>query len=182
MMEAGRFEVGNMIEFVLKSGEKVQAMAVKQDDDNMIFCHVDCLSKEYRMNRKNTNAGGYEASDLREEMNESILELYPEEIRNQMIPFKNGDLVSIPTEKEIFGVNYYGEDESEETMQWEPMKLRRSRIAFQGNNGNWEWYWLQNAAVVSSASFAYCTSYGNSNYCGASGSYGVRPKFQFKNL
>lgn len=29
-----------------------------------------------------------------------------------MAPFNNGDLLRLPTEKEIFGKNYYGECES----------------------------------------------------------------------
>lgn len=182
VMEVGRFEVGDIISFTLKNGEQVKAMAVKQDGDYMIFCHVDYLAKEYCMNSKNTNKGGYEASELREKMNGEILELFPEEIRSQMVAFDNGDLLRIPTEKELFGVNEYGEEEPTEVEQWEPMKLRRNRIGFQGDNGVWEWGWLQNSAVASSADFAFCYDDGFAYYDDASNLYGVRPTFRFVNL
>lgn len=181
VVETEHFEVGDIISYVLKNGELAHAMAVKQDGDNMIFCHVDYLAKEYRMNARNTNKGGYQASDLRKELNGSILELFPEEIRSVMVPFENGDLLRIPTEKELFGENVYGEKEPAEVEQWEPMKLRRNRIAFQGDNGDWEWGWCQNSAVASATSFAVCSGNGGATYGGASASYGVRPTFQIKN-
>lgn len=181
-MEVERFEVGDVISYTLENGEQAYAMAMKQDGDNMIFCQVDYLEKEYSMNDRNTNKGGYEASALRRYMNEDILELFPAEIRELMVPFANGDLLRIPTEKELFGKNEYGEAEPEEVTQWEPMKLRRNRIGFQGNNGAWEWGWLQNKAVASSTSFALCGSAGNAACGSASSSYGVRPTFQFVNL
>ena len=180
-MEVQRFEVGDVISFTLENGEPVKAMAVKQDGDYMIFTHVDYLAKEYRMNRRNTNEGGFEASELCEKLNGEILELYPEEIRSQMVAFDNGNLLRIPTEKELFGVNEYGEEEPAEVEQWEPMKLRRNRIAFQGDNGAWEWGWLQNKAVASSTHFAYCGSLGYAYCYGASDSLGVRPTFRFVN-
>lgn len=179
------FIVGDIISFELNDGEKVEAMAVKQDGDIMIFCHVDCLKDEYPMNDRNTNKGGYEASKLRTTLRDVILPRYPEELVKKMVPFKNGDLLRIPTEKEIFGRNVYGDDEPEEVTQWEPMKLRRNRIAFQGHNGEWEWYWLQNPAVrdvVSSTGFARVAAHGVALHYHASGSFGVRPAFGIHNL
>ena len=67
-------------------------------------------------------------------------------------------------------------------VQWEPMKLRRNRIAFQGMNGSWEWYWLANKVKGSAASFASVAGAGDA-YCDtASNSLGVRPAFKIKNL
>lgn len=179
------FIVGDIISFELNDGEKVEAMAVKQDGDTMIFCHVDCLKDEYPMNDRNTNKGGYEASKLRTTLRDVILPRYPEELVKKMVPFKNGDLLRIPTEKEIFGRNVYGDDEPEEVTQWEPMKLRRNRIAFQGSNGDLEWYWLQNPVrgVVSAALFALVYDYGGAGSNYASNSWvGVRPAFGIHNL
>ena len=64
------------------------------------------------------------------------------------------------------------------------MKLRRNRIAFQGYNGEWEWYWLQNRLrdAVSSSYFASVDGDGGATYGGASGAFGVRPAFKIKNL
>ena len=39
---------GDVIRFKLKNGEKVEAIAVKQVGNDMLFIHTDCLRKEYR--------------------------------------------------------------------------------------------------------------------------------------
>ena len=180
-----RFSVGDIISFTLNDGEIVEALGVKNDPDGMVFCAVDCLAKEYAMNAENTNKGGYEASDLRKALNNEIIDRFPSDIRERLVPFDNGDLLRIPTEKEIFGKNEYGEDEPDTVTQWEPMKLRRNRIALQGHNGVWEWYWLQNRLrdVVSAAYFALVDGTGTCYYYGASYPWvGVRPAFKIRYL
>ena len=63
------FKVGDVIEVKLADGVKVQAMAVQQEEDGMIFCLADCLPGEHPMNSTSTNEGGYEESDLRKKLN-----------------------------------------------------------------------------------------------------------------
>lgn len=128
-VDVQQFRVGDIIHFELSDGEKVEMLAVKEEDEGMIFCSSDCLEKECRMNRKNTNAGGWDASYLRKKLNGEILDRFPQEIREQMLPFENGGLLRLPTEKEIFGKNPYGDEESEDVTQWEPMKRRKNRMA-----------------------------------------------------
>lgn len=181
-MEAHTFEIGDVIHFTMKNGEKAEAMAVHHDPDGTVFCLVDCLAKEYRMNSRATNAGGYEGSELRANLNGEILANFPEEIAAVLQPFPNGDLLRIPTEREIFGENEYGKAEPDTVKQWEPMKDRRHRIAFQGaGTGVWEWYWLQNAAEHSAAIFAGADSDGACYANCASFASGVRPVFKIKN-
>lgn len=180
-IKVNTFRVGDVIRFKLSDGEKAEMLAVKEESDGMIFCFVDCLAKEYSMNEQNTNEGGWDASDLRKKLNGEVLDRFPQKIRKLLLPFENGDLLRLPTEKEIFGSNPCGEDESKSVSQWKPMKQRKNRIAFQGLNGGWEWYWLQNRVQNSAAYFA------NANYngycsCGhASGEAGVRPVAKIKN-
>ena len=175
----GHYCVGDVITFTLKNGEEVEALAVKQEQDGMIFCFVDCLRKEYSMNRTSSNRGGYKSCALRKTLNTEIYNLFPDEIREKMVAFQTGDMVRLPTEREIFGYNHYGESESEDVEQWEPMKDRRNRIAFQGSKtGTWEWYWLQNKADGSAAYFAIVGGHGRAAYNSASGADGVRPAFK----
>lgn len=54
------FKVGDIIKVKLTDGVKVQAMAMQQEEDGMIFCLVDCLPGEYPMNSTCTNEGGYD--------------------------------------------------------------------------------------------------------------------------
>lgn len=176
------FKVGDIIKVKLMDGVKVQAMAMQQEDDGMIFCLVDCLPDKYQMNSTCTNKGGYEESDLRKKLNGEILNLFPAELKAMMAPFDNGDLLRLPTEKEIFGENYYGEYESPYVKQWKPMKKRRNRMAFDGSKDeNLQWYWLMNKVRESAAYFAYVDAGGYADYNGASDSLGVRPAFKIKN-
>ena len=107
--EIGSFEVGDVISFALNDGEEVEAVAVTQAADGMLFLFVDCLGEEYPMNKRGGNKGGYLQSDLRSNLNGEILERFPQEIREKLIPLDNGDFLRIPTEKEMFGENPYGE-------------------------------------------------------------------------
>lgn len=182
MVETTSYEVEDIISFELADGEKVEAMAMKQEADGMIFMLVDCLKDEECMNEEDSNRGGYDASDMRVKLNGEILERFPAEIREQMVAFANGDMLRLPTEKEIFGVNEYGVDEGEDVQQFEPMKLRRNRIAFQGHNGAWEWYWLANKHKRSASNFARVNDGGHAYCYHASDAGGVRPAFKIKNL
>lgn len=177
------FAVGDIISFTLNDGKIMEAIAAQHENDGMLFCAVDCLEQERPMMREGNDGKTYEESDLRKELNGEILHLFPGEIRERMIPFDNGDMLRLPTEKEIFGKNEYGEEEPEAVKQWEPMKLRRNRIAFQGHNGAWEWYWLQNRLrdPASATAFAVVADNGNCNYGNASNTLvGVRPAFKIR--
>lgn len=173
------YMVGDVIAFTLTDGEEVEALAVKQEQDGMIFCLVDCLNQEYSMNEEDSNRGGYEATDLRVKLNGEILDRFPADIREKMVAFANGDYLRLPTEKEIFGCNDYGKAEPDDVQQWEPMKKRKNRIAFQGKGTDrWEWYWLQNAHKRYAAYFAYVSGSGIAACNDASAAGGVRPAFK----
>ena len=180
------FEMGDVISFKLKDGEKVQANAVKKTDERLLFITVDCLKDEYQM-FKNTGWMGstdinYFNSDLRHALNGEILDRFPDEIRSRMVGMRIGDsfefdLIRIPTEREICGENPYSKDESDTVVQFKGMKNRRHRIAFQGSKtGTREWYWLQNR-VGDTSFFACIHLYGSASCYGASDYICVRPVF-----
>lgn len=176
------FEVGDIIKFKLTDGEKVQAMAVKQTPEGMLFVLVDCLAKEYPMFNDIDDMDeadiSYATSDLRKALNGEILDRFPKEIKDRMVAVNaEGDMLRIPTECEIFGENVYGQEESKLTKRWKPMKKKRNRIAFQGKEGAWEWYWLMNRHKDYASNFADVSSDGNAYYDDASDSIGVRPVF-----
>ena len=176
------FEVGDIIKFRLTDGEKVQAMAVKQTPEGMLFVLVDCLAKEYPMfndiDDMDEEDISYATSDLRKALNGEILDRFPKEIKDRMVTVNaEGDMLRIPTEYEIFGENVYGQEESKLTKRWKPMKKKRNRIAFQGKEGAWEWYWLMNRHKDYASLFAYVYLDGDASYDTASDSNGVRPVF-----
>lgn len=175
------FEVGDIIKFKLNDGEKVQAMAVRETNKGMLFMLVDCLTKEYpmftSMEDMTEDYFTYENSDLRKALNGEILGRFPEEIRSRMVTLDNGDMLRIPTEREIFGENIYGQEESDTVKRFKPMKKKRNRIAFQGKEGAWEWYWLMNRHKEYASLFAGVNGSGYANYGYASNANGVRPVF-----
>ena len=186
------FQVGDIIKFKLTSGAKVQAMAMQQEEDGMIFCMVDCLPGRYQMNIL-TNGGGYKENALRKSLNTWVLDyLFPEELKTVMVPFENGDLLRIPTEREIFGENQYDDYEDQHVQQWRPMKKCRNRIAVDGMKaGVVQRYWLANKVREPKidASFKATTAFFTAvDYCGRASyndgicALGVRPVFKIKNL
>ena len=179
------FELGDTISFELTTGEQVQAMAVRETPNGMLFMFVDCLKTEQKMfeNVNNAEVVDYAHSDLRKKLNGEILESFPEEIRERMVGMRVGqtncfDMLRIPTEREIFGENPYGEDEPKSVRRFYGMEERRNRIAWQGSKtGEFEWYWLQNKVEDSASGFAYVGDNGCADYYDASYSLGVRPVF-----
>lgn len=182
----GKYEVGDIVSYTMEDGEEVEALAVKEEFDKhgnlcMVFMLLDCLKEECRMNRDDTNDGGYEESHLRDQLATKYLEKFPAALRLNMVPFENGDLLRIPTEREIFGRNIYGEEEPNTVEQFEPMKKRRNRMAFDGLNGETQAYWLQNKRVRSATSFCYVSYDGGADAGYASYSIGVRPLYRIRN-
>lgn len=155
------YQLGDVLKFEM-NGKTVEAFAVKQEEDGMIFLFRNCLDKEYPMNKV-------------KRVLESLIDEIPEELKEMLKPFKSGKFFRLPTEKEIFGKNSYGADEGEEIQQWECMKERRNRITFDKNDFL-EWCWLSNE--VSAPGFAYVSNGGRADCASASDSYGIRPAFK----
>lgn len=186
VLAGGRYEVGDIVSYTMEDGEEVEAIAVKEEFDKhgnlcMVFILLDCLKEECRMNRDDTNDGGYEESYLREQLRTEYLERFPASLRLNMVPFENGDLLRIPTEREVFGENRYGEEEPDTVEQFEAMKKRRNRMALDGSNGGTQAYWLQNKRVRSATNFCFVNGNGYAYYNYASFSIGVRPLYRIRN-
>lgn len=176
-VQTDEYEVGDIIDFTLKTGEEVSAMAMRKETDGILFVFVDCLKTEYPMNSSNTNKGGYEACLLRKKLNSEILDSFPDSLKARMKPVYKDDKLRLLTAMEVFGKNPY-----EDKVGGEYLSLMgdiRNRLAFQGKDtGAWEWYWLQNTPNDSAAGFAYVYSRGRASCYGASTDSGVRPAFK----
>ena len=181
-VDTDMFELGDIISFKLTTGEKVQARAVRETPEGMLFMTVDCLKDEQPMFKDTEDMEdedfSYDNSDLRKVLNGAILDSFPAEIRDRMkVVHGDSDLLRIPTEKEIFGENQYGQEEGK-VKQFKGMKNRRNRIAWQGSKtGTFEWYWLMNRHREYASYFAIVFDGGNALCDYASYSLGVRPVF-----
>lgn len=145
-----------------------------------LFLLDQYIDKAMPMNRKNTNKGGYQESDLRKELNTG--RILDEFAPLDLVPFENGDLLRLPFYGEMFGHDdryNSGAVEPDDCEQWPLMKIQSNRIADRKGEP-YEWGWLQNKSVRSAATFAVVSSGGNANSNHASNSHGVRPAFLIK--
>lgn len=179
MKDVASMEIGDVFEFTLKDGEAVRAMAVKKDEEATDFITVDCLKgKDIPMNLEPTSEGGYDESHLRESLNQEILALFPDDIREAMVPVYRDDLLTIPSEMEIFRERIFSIEDSKDE-QLEPMKENRNRIALDGMDGYPRGWWLRDATRA--YDFAYVNSYGVAYHYTAIYSLGIRPRFRIAN-
>lgn len=151
-----------------------------------IFMMDQYMETLHRMNDRCTNEGGYEKSYLRAFLKKFVGHPMFNEIRQSMVPFKNGDLLRIPTLEEMFSLEDFSDslfdfkdfNFKSGKEQWVLMKDRRNRIAFccKDQEKTQTWGWLQN--TVKDWSFAVVGSYGHIGYNGASDAIGVRLVFK----
>ncbi len=172
-------EIGDVFEFTLKDGEAVRAMAVKKNADATDFIMVDCLRERCMpMNETLTAKGGYDASDLRRKLNEEILSLFPNDLREVMVPVYKEDLLTLPSEMEVFGERISSIEDSKDE-QLEPMKENRNRIALDGMDGYSNCFWLRDA--TGAGSFATVLSHGYASNDAATYPLSIRPRFRIAN-
>lgn len=163
--------VGDQITVKLCGFGKFTATAQKVTDTGVLFLFDDVIAK-HPMNESRTNEGGFENSDMKRWLNDTVLRAFPEKLRSKVTE------ITLPTYGEIFGHDdFYENFEPDEDEQFELMKRRGNRVCDFEND--WCWWWLRNATKqdVSSAYFALVDSYGATAYGPASTSGGVRPEF-----
>lgn len=165
---------GDQILIPLAELGEFTATAYKVTDKGVLFIFDEYVTSQ-PMNKKNTNRGGFEKSDLKKWMDSVLFMAFPDWLRDRITD------LSIPTVGEMFGHEDEWNDEHFEELDTDEqlplMKECRNRVAYLKNE--WEWGWLRNAMKkeYSSACFAHVSSYGNTNYYNASFSFGVRPEF-----
>ena len=168
-------QIGDQIKIPLTGLGEFTATAHKISDNGILFVFDECICTR-QMNKEETNKGGYEASDLKKWIDNELINLFPNDLRNRITD------LSIPTYGMIFGRDYDEWDnehfEADEDDQLELMKLRKNRIPFY--NDNLEWYWLRNAMKkeYSVTCFARVGTDGDAHSNAASyAGTGVRPSF-----
>lgn len=175
-IDTNEIQVGDRIEV----GHYTATCQALPGEGLALFLLDQYLDKAMQMNKKNTSKGGYNASDLRKELNseETLDEFAP----LNLVPFENGDLLRLPFYGEMFGHdNLYnsGVVEPDDCEQWPLMKIRNNRIANRKGTP-YEWGWLQNKYVQSEMRFCYVYGDGYADSWYASSSFGVRPAFLIK--
>lgn len=155
------FLVGDQITVSLKGFGKFTATAQEVTEKGTLFFFDTCLPGVHRINRRPSNEGGFNASELCEWLNTKLLAAFPTQIRNKMTQDASGNLVTIPTYGQLFGgpIDDWDRDhiEIDSARQLPLMKDRKNRMC--GFDLD---YWLQNSLQrrYSDKSFAYVDEMG----------------------
>ena len=92
LSEAGKLgevlKSGDNIPVTLKNGEEVSFDVGKDESGKIYFIMHNCLKERKPMNGDWTNKGGWEKSDMRRYLNEEVIELLPDELREIIKPTK----------------------------------------------------------------------------------------------
>ncbi len=150
-------KVGSQIH--LKEGYTATCQKINKKGD-AIFLMDQLLDEAMPM-----NGSTYETSELRKRINsEEVLKIFGA-YREKLVPFKNGDLVRIPSEKEIF-------------QKWELMKESPgNRRCYTRERLN-KWYWLRNK--VWGVHFALVNGNRHAYSIGSLEAEGVRLSFKIR--
>lgn len=178
-------QVGDELDITLKTGEELTVQAVGTTEHGLIFLLKDCMKDEHGMNKRMTNKGGWRDSEMRLWLNETIIHMLPDELREMIVPrrivqtmdgerLESEDKLWLPSFTEMFGkenAEDWAPADTDET-QLELFSTESSRVKEKPGNGTW-WYWLRSPYGSNSAYFCIVNSSGNANYAHASFAFGV---------
>ena len=145
----------------------------------------DCMKDEHGMNKRMTSKGGWRDSEMRLWLNETIIRMLPDELREMIVPrrivqtmdgerLESEDKLWLPSFTEMFGkegAEDWAPADTDET-QLELFSTERSRVKERPGNGTW-WYWLRSPYGSDSTYFCFVDSNGNADYNSASYADGV---------
>ena len=144
----------------------------------------DCLKEEDKINREDTNQGGWESSDIREWCNDGFAQSIPQSLQPIFKNFVNStyadgkivettDLFALPAEVEVYGSTEYSAQG--EGTQFEFYKNPLNRIKCIGSGRYQASWWERSPYSSNSTRFCRVNSNGNANLYNASHAYGLAP-------
>jgi len=144
----------------------------------------DCLKEEDKINREDTNEGGWESSDIREWCNDWFAQSIPQTLQPIFKNFVNStyadgkivettDLFALPAEVEVYGSTKYSAQG--EGTQFELYKNPLNRIKCIGSGGYQAHWWERSPCSSSSAGFCIVDSDGDADVSSASVTFGLAP-------
>lgn len=153
------------------------------------FVSVELLPDEHVMNTQNTNVGGWNGSELRTYLNETVYPTLPSNLKSVIVEKTHmhtagnqstslvsaSDKLWLPTSYEIFGENsQYYLDDAEHNIHYSIFPDNASRIKYRkAAPTSARYWWLSSPYVSASTYFATVTSDGSRTSGNANYSYGV---------
>lgn len=192
LSEAGKLgevlKSGDNIPVTLKNGEKVSFDIGKDESGKIYFVMHNCLKETKPMNRDWTNKGGWEESDMRRYLNEEVIELLPDELREIIKPTKivqvwndkrreTEDKLFLLSRTQIFGKNRDYEPIEPNDSLIDIFKSPRERVKECKELEEVYYWWLR--SPYSSDAFGFCSvcTDGTVDTLYAGDSFGAAPAF-----
>lgn len=155
--------VGDEIDIVLKTGEKVTLVCERAGHRSATFFTKNLLEDTHCMN-ENWKAKNGEQLSTMEAYLSKLFRLLPDELQGVIT-----EPLRLLREKEVFGKNNYGNEEVCEALPRYSEKENRVKTL----NGVPFSYWLSSPHANGSVGFCVVNDYGSSDYYHASSSFGV---------
>ena len=196
--------VGTIREITLKNGKTVKLRLANCTNDmyekadgsgstGLVLEFVDLWPDNYYMNSSSTNAGGWDASYMRNTVMPLIWEQLPDDLKSVIATVKvkaaksgndgtiveSADTLFLPAEREIFGTNSRSRVEEWNALQrWQYYAQNDTNAArIKQRSGSAAWWWLRSPRAGSSIDFVFVTNGGSVSYNGAYYAGGVAPGF-----
>lgn len=115
--------------------------------------------------------------DLIQWLNSDYMETLDKDLKAIMVAPERQQLIDLPREIEVFGINEYGVPE--DGSRWEYFKKQNNRSCGTGDDAEYsKWWWMNTQSRASAAHFCHCDDLGYADYGVASNAdrY-VRPRF-----
>jgi len=190
--------IGDSITANLSTGEDIifEIAAINLERDGQVIWKAKNAMNALRQHHtSNTNAGGWNSSDLRTYLNNTVYAALPAELKpliaERAVKASQGsqsaaiqtanDKIFLPREFEVFGATTYAaasEQSQGGALQWPIFATAAKRIITQGLGGAACIWWLVSPYASGSAHFCYVGTSGAPGHYDASTSYGVVPCFQ----
>lgn len=194
------FSVGDEKTISLTTGEQVTLVILGFDHDDltgggkagMSIGMKNLLATTYRMNASNTNAGGWDESEMRTSTMATLLSQLPSDLQSVIKQVNkkatagsqstsittSADKLWLLAEVEVDGTTSAGyADEGEQYEYWKTVKdgtVAADRIKYLSNgSGSAYTWWLRSPYVSGSGAFRYIASAGTVVSYGANYAYGV---------
>ena len=153
-------QVGDELDITLKTGEELTVQVVGTTERGLIFLLKDCMKDEHGMNKRMTSKGGWRDSEMRLWLNETIIHMLPDELREMIVPrrivqtmdgerLESEDKLWLPPFTEMFGkegAEDWAPADTDET-QLELFSTERSRVKERPGNGDGTGFALRMAAT-----------------------------------
>ena len=188
----GLFAINDIVTFTGRDDNVYSAEVLAIDlyePDSIIFGFKDAF-KNFQMNERDTNAGGYCESQLAPKMEEHLTTILPHNLMDKIssrtiIQNINGETFEsrhtfwLPSIVELFGEDYRRYECEESVIQFEGFKKCINRIKVRGNRP--AYIWTRSPNIGNTNYFWFCTDTGTAgSHNLAYNWYGVAPCFSIK--